>query len=218
MYQQSSNPWQKFTSLGTGTKVGIGVGAGCSALLVLCLMCSCVGLLLGGSGSPSQANAATSTQTTSTHGTTQRTATPTTTPSGTKASQPTPTVAPTATTTRVPSQPTSTATPKPTPTPTHTAQWTTVQSFSGNGTNKTDTFNVPAKWKLVWTCTPASFGGSYNVSVWVYDSSGNMQDLAVNTICQAGNTGGSTIEYVSGTVYLEVDSEAVWTLKVQVLQ
>ncbi|HEU0025573.1 MAG TPA: hypothetical protein VFQ25_00525 [Ktedonobacterales bacterium] len=103
-------------------------------------------------------------------------------------------------------------------TATHAPVWTTVQNFKGNGIKTTDTFSVPATWKLTWTCDPHSFyGGSYNVAVTLYDSGGNMVDLPVNTICKAGNTGDTTTEHTDpGQYYLNVNSEAAWTIKIQV--
>jgi hypothetical protein len=107
-------------------------------------------------------------------------------------------------------------TPKPTPAP----KWTTVQSFSGNGSKKTGFFTVPNDWKLVWKCDPASFyGGQYNVIVGVTGSDGTPIDpTAVNTICKTGNTGDSTDEHQGGQVYLDVTSEGSWIVQVQELK
>lgn len=41
---------------------------------------------------------------------------------------------------------------------------------------------------------------------------------AINTICQSGNTSGSTEEHQSGQVYLDITSEAAWTILVQELK
>src|SRR6266700_804853 len=101
---------------------------------------------------------------------------------------------------------------KPTPTP----RWTTTQTIKGNGIKKTAIFSVPDDWKLQWKCNPSSFyGGSYNLMVTVYGADGTMQDLAVNTLCKAGNTTGETEEHSGGKVYLDVNSEAEWTLTIQ---
>ena len=128
------------------------------------------------------------------------------------ASSSTPTEQPTLAPTKNP-----TLTPKPTPT--HALKWTTIASFKGNGSKKTTVFTVPNNWKLVWSCVPSSFSGSYNLSVDVKGSDGSDVDLgAVNTICAAGNTGDSTQEYQGGAVYLDVQSEAVWSIQVQVLK
>lgn len=112
-----------------------------------------------------------------------------------------------------------TATPLPTPTMTPTPKWTTVQTFTGNGIKKTPVFTAPDDWRIVWTCKPSSFyGGSYNVIVTVYNADGSMSDLAVNTICKAGNTGDNTEEHSGGQVYLDVNSEAYWQIQVQELK
>lgn len=42
--------------------------------------------------------------------------------------------------------------------------------------------------------------------------------LAVNTICQAGNTSDMTEEHSGGQVYLNVNSEGYWQLQVQELK
>ncbi len=132
-----------------------------------------------------------------------------------------PTDTPTVTPTPGPSPtPTATSTPAPTATPTRAPQWTTIQTFKGNGNKKTTTFTVPDTWRLAWTCTPSSsFGGSYNVIVDIHNSDGSLADpAAVNTICQKGNTSDSTQEYVGGTLYLDVISEGAWIIQIQILQ
>ena len=118
--------------------------------------------------------------------------------------------------------PTPTPIPTPTvkPTPTHTPQWTVIQTFQGNGNKKTPTFTVPDDWRLVWSCNPSSsYGGSYNVMADVNNSDGSSLDaVAINTICQAGNIGDFTEEHQGGDVYLDVQSEAAWTMKIEVLR
>lgn len=143
-------------------------------------------------------------------------------PSNTKSNasasiQPTATPIP-ASPTPTPKPPTPTPIP-PTPTPTHTPQWTTIQTFSGNGDKKTTLFTVPDTWRLVWSCNPVSnYFGEYNVIVDVKASDGtNIDSGAVNTICKAGVTGDSTQEYQGGTVYLDVTADE-WTIKIQVLK
>jgi hypothetical protein len=100
-------------------------------------------------------------------------------------------------------------------------KWTTVQTFSGNGAKKTNSFTVPADWRIVWSCTPSSFlGNSYNVIISVNNASdGSPVDYgAVNTICKAGNTGDTTEERTSGSVFLDVNSEGAWSVQVQELR
>jgi hypothetical protein len=116
--------------------------------------------------------------------------------------------------------PTAQPTQVPTKAPTHTPQWTTVQTFTGNGTKKTAVFNVGDDWKIIWSCNPSSFyGGQYNVIISVYNSDTTPLDYAaVNTMCQAGNTGDVTEEHQGGDVYLDVSSEGSWKIQVQVLK
>jgi hypothetical protein len=113
-----------------------------------------------------------------------------------------------------------TTTPQTTSKPAAPQKWTTTHTFTGNGPQKTSTFTVPGDWKLLWRCTPSSFmGGSYNVQTSVTGSDGTPLDpAAINTICKNGNTSGSTEEHQGGTVYLDVNSEAAWTLTVQELK
>ena len=119
-------------------------------------------------------------------------------------------------------QPTAQPTLAPTPTPTATprpAVWTTTQTFSGNGTQKTAVFPVPDDWKLVWKCDPASFSFPYNVIVDVVNTYGSPFDPgAINTLCQAGNTSGQTEEHQSGQIYLDINSEGTWAVQVQELR
>jgi hypothetical protein len=106
-----------------------------------------------------------------------------------------------------------------TPTSTHTPVWVTTHTFSGNGIKKTGFFTVPHNWRLFWKCDPSSsYGGSYNVIVYVYSSDGSLVDVAVNTICKIGNTGDSTDEHQGGQIYLDINSEAAWTIQVQELK
>jgi len=114
--------------------------------------------------------------------------------------------------------PTDTPTPSPTPTPAPT--WRTTHTYTGNGTKKTETITVGNDWKIQWSCTPSSsYGGEYNVIVDVNNSDGTSADPGViNTICKNGNTSGETEERVSGNVYLDVQSEAAWTMTIQELK
>jgi hypothetical protein len=107
-----------------------------------------------------------------------------------------------------------TATPKP-------KAWHVLNKLTGNGDSQTADFTVPgANWRIVWSCNPASeFGGSYNVIVDVdpVDTTQIGDPGAINTICQAGNTTGTTNihDLGAGTYYLNVMSEAAWTMDIE---
>jgi hypothetical protein len=127
----------------------------------------------------------------------------------------------TSATTQATNQPTQEATTAAvTPTPAHTPKWTTVQTFTGNGSKKTGIFTMPNDWKILWSCNPSSFyGGQYNVIVNVDNSDGSYLDEAtINTLCHAGNTSDQTEEHQGGQVYLDVTSEGSWTIQVQELK
>lgn len=115
-----------------------------------------------------------------------------------------------------PAAPKATATPKPKPTATHAPSWTTFQKWSGNGSKTTDTFSAPDTWKILWTCTPSSFYGNYDLSVTVYGSDGSIVDFPVSVTCKSGYTTDSSVEHSgSGTYYLEIASEGDWTIQLQ---
>ena len=98
-------------------------------------------------------------------------------------------------------------------------QWTMTHTFTGNGVKKTAFFTVPDDWQLIWKCDPSSFnGGSYNVQVFVYGSDSALVDVAINTMCQNGNVSGSTEEHQGGQIYLDINSEAAWTVQIQELK
>lgn len=94
--------------------------------------------------------------------------------------------------------------------------WTVTHTFRGDGIKKTEAFTVGDDWKLQWKCNSdtANVGG-YNVIVTVYTDTNTIQDIAVNTICNPGNLSGETEEHQGGNIYLDVNSEASWTLTVQ---
>jgi len=115
--------------------------------------------------------------------------------------------------------PAATQPPAATPTPTHTLTWTTVQSFKGSGSKKTQTFTVGDNWRLKWTCDPASFSGiAFNVIIEVDNADGSYADLPVNTTCKPGNTSDVSYEAAGGTYLLSITSEGDWTIQVQTQQ
>lgn len=106
-----------------------------------------------------------------------------------------------------------------TATPAHTAQWTTVQTFTGTGAKKTPTFHIGNTWRINWSCTVGSFSGiDYNVIVAVYSSDATLLDLPLNTMCKIGNASGETDMHQGGNVYLDISSEGDWKLNVQELK
>ena len=120
-----------------------------------------------------------------------------------------------ATTSTTGSTPAATATTAPTKAAT-SLKWTTVQTFKGNGSKKTDTFTVNAPWKLKWTCDHSSFQGmDYNVSATVENADGGFADMGVNAMCKSGSTSGETTVTSGGTVLLDIISEGDWTFTIQ---
>jgi hypothetical protein len=171
-------------------RVSLPLWAFVTIILIVCIVGSAIGAAQGNSASTGSQASAS-----------------TATPAPTNTPGPTPTPGPT-------------NTPAPTATPTHVPQWTTIQTFKGNGNKKTPDFTVPDSWKIVWDCNPSSFGlGQYNLIVDVYNADGSFNDLgAINTICQKGNIHDETQEHGGGSVYLDVQSEGAWTIQIQVLQ
>jgi len=105
------------------------------------------------------------------------------------------------------------------PTQVHKPAWTTVANFSGNGSKKTATFRVPDEWKIVWKCDHSSFQGyDYNVIILVYNSDGTLADSGINTLCSKSNEHGETEIRTAGNVYLDVTSEALWSVQIQELK
>jgi hypothetical protein len=103
--------------------------------------------------------------------------------------------------------------------PSQSGTWTTTHTFSRNGIKETGIFTVSNDWQLQWTCDPASssLDESY-IGVYVYNADGTLAGLAINTICKAGNTSDSTELHQSGSIYLEINSTAAWTLTIQELE
>lgn len=99
-------------------------------------------------------------------------------------------------------------------------KWTTTHTFNGNTIQKTAVFTVSDDFKLIWKCDPSSNSfGAYNVIVDLDAPDGSYIYSAVNTICQAGNTSGSTeMHGDAGQVFLVVDTEGPWTIHIQELK
>jgi hypothetical protein len=127
------------------------------------------------------------------------------------------TTTPQATTAPSGNTPAATQPPAATQAPTKPPTWTSVQTFKGSGSKKTQTFTVGDNWRLKWTCDPASFGGSsFNVIIEVDNADGSYADLPVNTMCKPGNTSDTSYEATGGTYLLNVTSEGDWSIEIQV--
>lgn len=116
--------------------------------------------------------------------------------------------------------PTPAATPTPSPTP-KPLVWTTVHTYTGNGSKKTEVIAVPDDWKILYICTYQNIGGVTGdgaLSVTVYNSDGTIADLAISATCKDGvaHTTGETEEHQAGQIYLSVDSTGDWTVQIQV--
>ncbi len=108
--------------------------------------------------------------------------------------------------------------------PTTSGTWTTVQTFTGNGTRKTAVFTVPDNWKIVYTCTYLSINGitaNGVLVVSVFGADGTPLDAAaVNATCKKGvtKTTGETEEHQGGQVYLNITGTGDWTIQIQELK
>jgi hypothetical protein len=106
---------------------------------------------------------------------------------------------------------------KAAPTKAPTKKWTTVQTFTGNGAKKTETFTVGDHWRFSWECQGVS-GIDAPLYISVYKSDGNMLDLnAASTTCKASGpkTTGNSEMHQGGEVYLDVNSGIDWKITVE---
>jgi len=102
-------------------------------------------------------------------------------------------------------------------------KWTTVQTFTGNGTKKTAVLSVPDDWKIVYSCNGMIAGTATDgiLGVNVYNSDGSIADLAaVNATCKSGSklTTGETEEHQSGNIYLDINGTGEWKIQIQELK
>lgn len=93
--------------------------------------------------------------------------------------------------------------------PAAAAKPVTVLSESGHGVKTTAKFTVHGDWDLKYTYDCASFGMQGNFAVM---TGGDLPDVLVNEIGKKG--GDVTHQHDGGTLYLSVNSECAWTLKV----
>jgi len=87
---------------------------------------------------------------------------------------------------------------------------------SGSGTASTANFTAPTNWNIEWTYNCASFGYKGNFAVSISQAgTGSMASLGDVPINQLGMSGSGVQHYhYGGKLYLAVNSECDWTLKV----
>ncbi|MDQ6617850.1 MAG: hypothetical protein M3083_24670 [Actinomycetota bacterium] len=89
-------------------------------------------------------------------------------------------------------------------------------SVSGTGLKKTEKFTTSSNdWDLAWSYDCSKFfGGKGNFQVYVNGqvNIGGLSNLVVNELGASGSSVGHFHE--GGTLYLEVNSECTWTVKV----
>jgi hypothetical protein len=85
----------------------------------------------------------------------------------------------------------------------------TVLDINGSGSHSTEAFTVNNEWELDWSYDCSNFGGSGN---FIVDVKGDVDGLGVNQL----GSGDSGTEYFhqGGNIYLEINSECSWTVKV----
>ncbi|HZR41043.1 MAG TPA: hypothetical protein VFB12_13045 [Ktedonobacteraceae bacterium] len=103
--------------------------------------------------------------------------------------------------------------------PSNSSQWTTAETFTGNGVKKTVAFTVPKSWRIVWGCDLASHSNqNYDLIIHVNTTSNTLLADSVETTCRKSNTNGLTVMHQAGQVYLNVISEGNWTVMVQYMK
>ncbi len=107
----------------------------------------------------------------------------------------------------------------PTPSPTPERTWQTIQTVTGkdtgNRTEKTKLFKVPADWQLTWNCQ-----GIDGVDDWlyiaIYHANGKLYNAGAQITCIAAKRViGSVEELQSGTIYFSIDANTNWTIAIQ---
>lgn len=86
----------------------------------------------------------------------------------------------------------------------------TVLSESGHGIKTTAKFTVHGDWDLHYTYSCASFGMKGNFAV--MGQGGDFPDVMVNELGMKGAD--TTHQHDGGTLYLDINSECSWTIKV----
>jgi hypothetical protein len=79
---------------------------------------------------------------------------------------------------------------------------------TGSGINTTTKFSAASDWQIVWSYDCSGAGGNGNFQVYVYNSDGSLNDVAVNELGAKGSD--TTNEHQGGTYYLQMNSECNW--------
>jgi hypothetical protein len=88
----------------------------------------------------------------------------------------------------------------------------TLLEESGQGNKTTESFTAAGNWDLSWSYNCSAFGAQGNFVVWTKDTSGHMVVDPVNSL---GDSGQDVEHYhQGGTIYLEIESECSWLVKV----
>lgn len=82
----------------------------------------------------------------------------------------------------------------------------------GNGIKKSTPFTTSGPWTLGYAFDCSSFGDTGNFIVTVFGTDGTIRDLAVNELAGKGNS--TTQGYATGDLYLEMNSECSWSVRV----
>ncbi len=88
--------------------------------------------------------------------------------------------------------------------------WVKVAGFSGYSEKNTEPFTVRAPWKVVWSTRPGNAGNG-NFAVFIYDSAGNMVDLAANVV---GTGSDECYQYNGGTFYLNISTSQAYAVDI----
>jgi len=99
---------------------------------------------------------------------------------------------------------------KPKPKPKPPAKPKTVLTETGHGIKNTVKFSVDGDWDLQYTYNCSSFGMQGNFAV--TGMGGDFPDVMVNELGMKGTD--VTHQHDGGTMYLQVNSECSWTIKV----
>jgi len=86
----------------------------------------------------------------------------------------------------------------------------TVLDINGSGIHSTETISVNSEWELDWSYDCSNFSdGTGNFAVMV---DGDVSAVAVNQL--GGGDSGTEYMHQGGNIYLEINSECSWTVKV----